>query len=63
MKYRFVNADSFISQAELGKHLGMEQNSISGIVARLVEKSFLHVEKRPSIENPKMEACYYTLLR
>lgn len=63
MQYRFRNQEIFMSQTTFGRELGLEQNSISEIVSRLIEKNFLHVEKRPHETQKHFEKCHYTLLR
>ena len=63
MQYRFRNKEIFMSQTSFGKELGLEQNSISEIVGRLIDKDFLHVEKRQHQTQLHFSQCFYTLLR
>lgn len=63
MKACLKNGDGFVSQAAIGRHLGFEQNTISGIMSKLEEKSFIRVETHKTRGNSKGEPCFYTLLR
>jgi len=60
-RYKFRKGDIFMSQTNIGKHIGLEQNSISVSVSRLQERHFIEVEKKRL--NTVMEYCEYTLLR
>lgn len=61
MCYTFSRQEVFMSQLNLGKHIGFARNSVSEIVYRLQDKHFLKItkEKRDSF----FESCVYTLLR
>jgi len=60
-RYKFRKGDIFMSQSNLGKNIGLEQNTISVSVSRLQERHFIEIEKKRL--NPIMEYCEYTLLR
>lgn len=61
MHWKFSNKECFMSQENLGKNIGAEQNSISVMVYRLQEKHFIKIEKIQ--QSAFLESCIYTLLR
>ena len=59
-RYKFHTHDIYMSQENLGKHIGATQTAVSDMVAKLVSLHFIKVtKKRLSF----MESCEYTLLR
>ena len=60
-RWKFYSGDIYMSQINLGKNIGVEQNTISTSVARLESLHFLKVRKR--YLSPFMQSCEYTLLR
>lgn len=61
MHWKFSTKECFMSQENLGKNIGVEQNTISVIVYRLQEKHFIKIEKIQ--QSAFLESCIYTLLR
>lgn len=61
MLWKFRDNDIYMSQVNLGKNIGVEQNTISVMVYRLQEKHYLKVEK--SHFRSCLESCKYMLLR
>lgn len=61
MRWKFYTGDIYMSQQNLGKNIGAEQNSISVMAYRLQEKHFLKIQKMHYRGN--VESCEYTLLR
>lgn len=61
MRWKFHEREIYMSQENLGKNIGVEQNSISVMVYRLRDKHFLKIEKKHF--SSFLESCEYTLLR
>lgn len=61
MRWKFYSGDIFMSQRNLGRNIGVEQNAISYMIYRMQEKHFLKVKK--SNVGSFMESCEYILLR
>jgi DNA-binding MarR family transcriptional regulator len=62
MKYKcFRTGGCFMAQKTLGDATDLKQHSVSGIMKRLEEKSYVEIEK--SIINEFISYCNYTLLR
>lgn len=61
MRWKFQQNEVYMSQANLGLNIGVEQNTISVMVHRLRDKHFLKIEKKHY--NSLLESCEYTLLR
>lgn len=66
MSYRFFNGKCFMSQNNIGKNIGLEQNTISELTKKLEEKYFIRITKTPLAESKTgnfLFSCTYTLLR
>ena len=61
MRWKFQEREIYMSQENLGKSIGVEQNTISVMVHRLRDKHFLKIEKKRY--HSCLESCEYTLLR
>lgn len=61
MRWMFQEREIYMSQENLGKNIGVEQNTISVMVHRLRDKHFLKIEKKRY--HSCLESCEYTLLR
>lgn len=61
MRWKFQEGDIYMSQQNLGKNIGVEQNTISVMAYRLQDKHFLKIRKKRF--NSCLESCEYTLLR
>ena len=60
-RYKFYTGEIFMSQTNIGNHVGIAQNTVSDIVNRLVEKKYLKVKKK--YHSPALFSLEYTLLR
>lgn len=60
-RWKFFSGEIYMSQSNLGKHVGLAQNSISDVVYRLQERHFLKVIKKR--RSKFIEYCEYVLLR
>lgn len=60
-RWKFFSGEIYMSQSNLGKHVGLAQNSISDIVYRLQSRHFLKVIKKRC--SRYVESCEYVLLR
>lgn len=47
MSYKFFNGDCFMSQKNIGKNIGLEQNTVSELVKSLESKDYLRITKVP----------------
>lgn len=66
MSYRFFNGDCFMSQNNIGKHIGLEQNTISELTKQLENKYYLKITKIPLAQSKSgvlIYSCRYSLLR
>ena len=62
MLWKFYSGNIFMSQENLGQHIGVARNTVCEIVSRLEEKHFLEIHK--SRRNGSFfECCEYVLLR
>ncbi len=46
MLYKFHSKDIYMSQSTMGKHIGVPQTTISGIVSKLESRKFLRIRKK-----------------
>lgn len=60
-RYKFYTGEIYMSQTNIGKHIGVAQNTVSDIVNRLVEKKYLKISKK--YHSPALYSLEYTLLR
>lgn len=66
MSYKFFNGDCFMSQKNIGKNIGLEQNTVSELVKSLESKDYLRITKVPLGESKTGTFLYsniYTMLR
>lgn len=61
MRYKFYSGEVFMAQDNLGKNIGLQQNTISVLTKSLQKKYFLKISKK-YISND-VYSCIYTLLR
>lgn len=61
MRYKFYSGEVFMSQENLGKSIGLQQNTVSVLTKSLQKKYFLKITKK-YISNAVF-SCIYTLLR
>ena len=61
MRYKFFSGEVFMAQDNLGKNIGLQQNTISVLTKSLQKKYFLKTTKK-YISND-VYSCIYTLLR
>lgn len=61
MRYKFFSGEIFMSQENLGNHIGLKQNSISVITKKLEDKYFISITKK--YLSPTIFSCVYSLLR
>lgn len=59
-RWKFYSGDIYMSQTNLGEHIGVHQTTISQMVSKLEELHFIKVTK---VRKSFMESCEYTLLR
>lgn len=62
MKYKFYTGDIFMSQENMGKNIGLKQNTVSVVADGLKSKYFLKITKQMTAM-PGMYSCIYTILR
>lgn len=60
-RYKFYTGEIYMSQTNIGKHIGVAQNTVSDIVNRLVEKKYLKISRK--YHSPVLFSLEYTLLR
>lgn len=60
-RYKFYTGEIYMSQTNIGKHIGVAQNTVSDIVNRLVERKYLKISRR--YHSPALFSLEYTLLR
>ena len=46
MLYKFHSKDIYMSQSTMGRHIGVPQTTVSGIVAKLEARRFLRIRKK-----------------
>lgn len=61
MRYKFYSGEVFMAQENLGKNIGLQQNTVSVLTKSLQKKFFLKISKK-YISNDVF-SCVYTLLR
>lgn len=61
MRYKFYSGEVFMAQANLGKNIGLQQNTVSVLTKSLQKKYFIKISKK-YISNDVF-SCIYTLLR
>jgi hypothetical protein len=62
MKYKFYTGDIFMSQENMGRNIGLKQNTVSVIAEGLQKKYFLKISKKIISPNG-LYTCIYTMLR
>lgn len=62
MKYKFNNGDIFMSQENMGKSIGLKQNTVSVVADGLRDKYFLKITKK-MVSSKGLYSCIYTILR
>lgn len=61
MRYKFYSGEVFMAQENLGRSIGLQQNTVSVLTKSLQEKYFLKITKKYISNN--VFSCIYTLLR
>lgn len=61
MRYKFYSGEVFMSQENLGRSIGLQQNTVSVLTKSLQKKYFLKISKK-YLSN-SVYSCIYTLLR
>ena len=61
MRYKFFTGDIYMSQANLGEHIGVAQTTVSSLVTKLESRHFLRINKK--FRTNGLISCEYVLLR
>lgn len=61
MRYKFYTGDIFMSQTNLGEHIGVAQNTVCTLVAKLESRHFLRINRK--FRSNGVISCEYVLLR
>lgn len=61
MRYKFYSGEVFMSQENLGRSIGLQQNTVSVLTKSLQKKYFLKITRKYISNN--VFSCIYTLLR
>jgi len=61
MRYKFYTGDIYMSQTNLGEHIGVAQNTVCTLVAKLESRHFLRINRKFRANG--VISCEYVLLR